>query len=369
MKKRFNVGLIGCGRISVKHIEGIAANYLEMNLCAVSDLIHERMDRAISDYHHEIEKRGNIFANKKLKKYHDYQKLLKDKEIDIVIIGTESGYHASITVDALNANKHVIVEKPMALSISEARKMITVAKEKDLKLAVCHQNRFNPTIQHLKEAIDRGRFGKLVHAVASVRWNRNDHYYSMDNWHGTLALDGGILINQCIHNIDILRWFLGDIERVYAESDNFLRNIETEDAAMAVLRFKSGVIAVIEGTVCVYPSNLEETFNIFGEKGTVRIAGIALNQIKDWKFADSREGEENEMKRFSYETESAYGYGHNLLFKDFLNAIKYNEKPLVDGEEGKKAIELVLGIYKSAKKGKIINLPLDDYSTTSRVSR
>lgn len=367
----FGFAIIGCGRISKKHVEGIINNYKDARLVAVSDIVPEKMDAAIHFYEQYIQENEldemEELSKVKIKKYRDYKELLQDENIDIVTIATESGYHPEITIDALNAGKHVIVEKPMALSTRDADRMIETAEERGLKLSVCHQNRFNPTIQRLREALEEDRFGRLVHAVASVRWNRNDDYYNMDNWHGTLELDGGILMNQCIHNIDMLRWMMGDVERVMAETDTFLRDIETEDAGMAVVRFKNGAIGLIEGTVCVYPRNLEETFNIFGEKGTVRVAGIAMNEIIDWKFADSKPGEEEKMKEANYETDTVYGYGHNLLFKDMIDSIREDRKPLVDGVEGKKAVELILAIYKSARTGKPVTFPLGDYSTTTGV--
>ncbi|ADL13618.1 Gfo/Idh/MocA family protein [Acetohalobium arabaticum] len=371
MNNRLGFGIIGCGRISPKHVEGIINNYDEAELVAVSDLVPEKMDEAVDYFKEYIEDderlKKEINADQNIKKYEDYKELLKDDEVDVVTIATETGYHAEITIDALNAGKHVIVEKAMALSTKDADRMIETADKKGLKLAVCHQNRFNPTVQQLREALQKDRFGRLVHAVASVRWNRNDEYYNMDDWHGTLALDGGILMNQCIHNIDMLCWMMGDVERVTAETDTFLRDIETEDAGMAVVRFKNGAIGLIEGTVCVYPRNLEETFNIFGEQGTVRLAGIAMNEIIDWKFADGAEDEAEKMKEANYETDTVYGYGHNLLFGDMIDAIREDRKPLVDGREGKKAMELVLAIYKSARIGQPIELPLEDYSTTTGV--
>lgn len=375
MTKKMNFAIIGCGRISPKHIEGVINNHQEANLIAVSDLVVEKMDKAIDYYNEYLNAEDLNIANKrltelkenKIKKYKDYKELLKDDAIDVVTIATESGYHPEITKNALKADKHVIVEKPMALSMKDADEMIELAKKRDLKLSVCHQNRFNPTIKKLRSALEEQRFGRLVHGVASVRWNRNEAYYNMDDWHGTLALDGGILMNQCIHNIDMLRWMMGDIERLTAETDTFLRDIETEDAGFAVVRFKNGAVGMIEGTVCVHPRNLEETFNLFGEKGTVRVAGIAMNEIIDWNFADGADNEVEKMKEANYETESVYGYGHNLLFADVIEAIKEDTKPLVDGIEGKKAIEVILAMYKSSRTGKSVEFPLKDYSTTTGV--
>jgi len=376
VKEKLNFGIIGCGRISSKHIEGVLSNYEDARLVAVSDLVESKMDESVSFYREYLEKENvgadrntlSELKNQEIRKHKGYRALLEDEEIDVVTVATESGYHPEVTKDALNADKHVIVEKPMALSIADADEMISLAEEKDLKLSVCHQNRFNPTVQKLRQAKEENRFGKLVHAVASIRWNRNDEYYNMDDWHGTLELDGGILMNQGIHNIDLLRWMMGDVKRVSAETDTFLRDIETEDAGMAVIRFENGSIGLIEGTVCVYPENLEETLNIFGENGTVRLAGIAMNEIMDWNFADSPEGEEEEMKKVSYQTDTVYGYGHNLLFEDVIESIKQDREPLVNGLEGKKAIELVLGVYKSARENKPVQFPLEDYSTTTDVN-
>ena len=375
MTEKLGFAIIGCGRISSKHVEGIINNHNKAKLIAISDLIKDKMDKTVNFYYDYLNNKDIDIENKnvdklknyKIKKYQNYHDLLKNEDIDVVTIATESGYHPKITKDVLRENKHVIVEKPMALSMKDAEEMISLGKKKNLKLSVCHQNRFNPTIQELRKALINNRFGKLVHGVASIRWNRNDEYYNMDDWHGTLALDGGILMNQCIHNIDMLRWMMGDVKRVTAETDNFLRDIETEDAGMALVRFKNGSIGVIEGTVCVYPSNLEETFNLFGENGTVRLAGIALNEIIDWNFSDSKANEEEEMKEISYETDTVYGYGHNLLFEDMIDSIKEDRKPLVDGVEGKKAIELILAIYKSSRTGKPVEFPLGDYSTTTGV--
>jgi len=375
MEAKLNFGIIGCGRISSKHIEGVLNNHENARLVAVSDLVESKMDDAVSFYREYLEG-GNLqvgsntlseLKNQEIRKYEGHQALLEDEEVDVVTVATESGYHPEVTKDALNAGKHVIVEKPMALSIADTDEMIRLADEKDRKLSVCHQNRFNPTVQKLREAKEKDRFGKLVHAQASIRWNRNDEYYNMDDWHGTLDLDGGILMNQGIHNIDLLRWMMGDVKRVSAETDTFLRDIETEDAGMAVIRFKNGSIGIIEGTVCIYPENLEETFNIFGEKGTVRLAGIAMNEIMDWNFVDGPEGEKEEMKKVSYQTDTVYGYGHNLLFEDVIEAIEQDREPLVNGLEGKKAIELVLGVYKSDRQNKPVEFPLKDYSTTTDV--
>lgn len=362
MSEKLGFAIIGCGRISGKHIEGITAHAEEARLVAVSDLIDSRMDAA-------HEKLCNLVGTKiSLKKYRDYRRLLEDPEVDVVCVATESGYHAQITIDALEAGKHVVVEKPMALSTDDADKMIAVARKKNLKLCVCHQNRFNPPVQKLRKALEEGRFGKLIYGVASIRWNRDMDYYRQASWRGTWALDGGTLMNQCIHNIDLLQWMLGPVEHLYAQTDTFLREIEAEDTGVAVLRFKNGCLGVIEGTACVYPRNLEETLSIFGEKGTVCIGGLAVNRIETWRFADpDMEPEEEVLKNQDKDPDTVYGYGHIPLIGDMIRAIKENREPLVNGEEGKKAVEIVLGIYKSVRTKAPVYFPIGSYSTLTGV--
>lgn len=344
--KNLNFAIIGCGRISHKHIEALADNVEESKLVAVCDIIPEKMDKVVEEYYELIDKQTNNMNEdiKEVKKYTDYNEMLKEEDIDAVAIATESGYHAKHTIDCLNSGKHVLVEKPMALSIEDADEMIKIAKEKGLKLGVCHQNRFNPPIQKLRRAIDEGRFGKIVNGTARILWNRNDDYYKQASWRGTRELDGGTLMNQCIHNIDLLQWMMGsEVERIHAERDTFLRNIEMEDFGAILIRFKNGSIGIVEGSACVYPKNLEETLSIFGEKGTVVIGGLAVNEIETWKFADEKDYDKEDV---SSQVDSVYGKGHTPLYKDFIDAINYDREPYISGEEGKKPVEIILKAYK-----------------------
>lgn len=294
----------------------------------------------------------------RIEKYTDFNEMLARERIDIVIIATESGYHANYTVDCLNQRKHVLVEKPMALSIKDADKMIEAAKTNNVKLGVCYQNRFNYPIQKLKEAMEEGRFGKLVHGTARILWNRNDNYYEEAKWRGTLKLDGGTLMNQCIHNIDLLQWVMdSEIDSVYAETDTFLRNIEGEDFGTIIIRFKNGSVGIVEGSVCVYPKNLEETLSIFGEKGTVVIGGSSVNEVKFWRFPDTLA---NEKEIIEKQLNCIYRNGHTYLYKEFIDAIRENREPLINGEEGKKSLEIVLGAYKSQRLGRKVVFPIKD---------
>ncbi|WP_129723949.1 Gfo/Idh/MocA family protein [Xylanivirga thermophila] len=358
MKDRLNFAVIGCGRISGKHMEGIAKNRDRAVLKAVCDIIPEKMDGAIDKY--------NRFMGEyiKVSKYRDYEKLLLDPDIDIVTVATESGYHARIAIDALEAGKHVVVEKPMALSIKDADAMIDAADRNGRKLCVSFQNRYNKAVKKTREAYEAGRFGRMLHGVASIRWNRGDEYYSQAAWRGTWALDGGALMNQCTHNIDLIQWFFGPVDTVYAQTDTFLRPIEGEDTGAVIIRFKSGAIGIIEGSVCVYPHNLEETLNLFGEKGTVCLGGMSLNHVETWKFGDGIDTEEYIIKNYGENPENVYGFGHAPLFANMIDGVLEGKALHIDGREGKKALEIILAAYKSSMTGEPVKLPLKDFATT-----
>lgn len=333
---KLKFAILGCGRISYKHVEALINNYEDAELVAVCDLVEERAVDRKKQYEDK-------FQQANVKVYTDYIKMLEEENIDVVTIATESGYHAKHALDCLAYDTHVLVEKPMAMTLEDADRVIAFAKEKNKKICVSHQNRFNPPIQKLRRAIEEGRFGRIINGTARILWTRDDNYYKQAPWRGTKELDGGTLMNQCIHNIDLLQWMMGsEIERIYCERDTFLRDIEMEDFGAILIRFKNGSIGIIEGSACVYPKNLEETLSIFGEKGTVVIGGLAVNEIKTWQFADERDYDKvNE----NTEIENVYGKGHTPLYKDFIDAINNNREPLVNGEEGRKSLEIVLRAY------------------------
>lgn len=334
---KLKFAIIGCGRISYKHVEALINNRKEAELIAVCDIVKDKAAERKKQYENAIEDNADV------KIYSDYIQMLEKEDIDVVSICTESGYHAKHAMDCLNKGKHVLVEKPMALSIKEADEMIRIAKEKRLKLGICHQNRFNPPIQKLRRAIEEDRFGKLINGTARILWTRDDNYYKQAPWRGTKALDGGTLMNQCIHNIDLLQWMMGsEIERVHCERGTFLRDIEMEDFGAILIRFKNGSIGLVEGSACVYPKNLEETLSIFGEKGTVVIGGLAVNEIKTWQFDDRRDYDKEDT---DLKVDNVYGKGHIPLYMNFIDAIKNNTESLINGEEGKKAMEIVLKAY------------------------
>ncbi|ANQ53970.1 oxidoreductase [Thermosipho sp. 1063] len=344
------MALIGCGRIGTKkHIEALIQNTDRIETVVLCDIERERAEKCAEI----IEKR----IGRKPEVEKDYVKILKRGDIDAVAIAAESGKHYEITMEALINNKHVLVEKPIALSTKHASEMIELSKEKNLKLGVCFQNRFNPPIQELRKKIEEGAFGKIHYGVATIRWNRNEEYYKQANWRGTWAQDGGALMNQCTHNIDLLQWMLGgEIEEVYGIIKNFNHPyIEAEDFGGAIVKFKDGKVGIIEGTTTIYPKNLHEKLGIFGEKGTVVIGGLAVNRIEEWRF----KGEEGHPFMNLPDPDTVYGFGHVPLYKDFYEAIEKDRKPYISGEDGKKAVEIVLAIYKSALEGKPVKFPFN----------
>ena len=347
--------LIGCGRIATNHVTAAVNNNLE--IVAVCDIVPEKME--------EILTKHSLADDSSIKRYTDYKKMLEENELELVSIATESGKHAAIALDAIDAGVSVIIEKPMAMNIADAEEIIKRAAEKHVKVSACHQNRFNVAIQEVRKAIEGDRFGKLSHASINVRWNRNKGYYDQAPWRGTWEEDGGCLMNQCIHGIDLLRWMMGDeVVEVYgATRQQFHDYLEAEDVGVAVVKFKNGAIGTIEGTTNVYPQNLEETLYLFGENGTVKVGGKSTNTIDVWDFKDET-SEDQKNKGLEEETSNVYGNGHTSLFADVIEAIKEDRAPYVDGVAGRNALEMVLAIYKSQKEGAPVRLPLTDFAST-----
>lgn len=356
---KLKVGIIGCGRISFKHLEGIINNEDIIELISLCDINKDKAIEKLNRYY--------LLAGKtnKISIYTNYKEMIMSEPLDIVTIATESGYHASIALDCMNQGLHVLCEKPMALSIDDADDMIECCEKNNVKLSICYQNRFNPPIQKLRNAIEENQFGRLFNGTARILWNRNDDYYKQAPWRGTLAMDGGALMNQCIHNIDLLQWMLGgEIDTVYAQTDTFLRNIEGEDYGAIIVRFKNRSVGIIEGTVCTYPKNLEETLSIFGENGTVCIGGLAVNEIEAWQFSNDLK-EDNIKEEFNTNIDSVYGYGHTPLFRDFALAVINDETPYITPIDAKKSLEIILAAYKSSLTSMPVSFPLKGFSTLS----
>lgn len=351
--------LIGCGRISPNHIAAAVANKLEIvGLCDIN--IENVKDKIVK-----------LKLDPNIHQYTDYREMLSVEKPELVAIATESGKHAEIAIDAINAGCNIIIEKPIALSLADADRIIACAKEKGVKVCANHQNRFNKSIQKIREAVEEGRFGKMFYGTAHIRWNRGYEYYSRAKWRGTWEQDGGALMNQCIHNIDLLRWMMGDeVDMVYGMTDRLNHDyIDAEDIGIALVKFKNGSYGIIEGTTDIYPKNLEETLYLFGEKGTVKAGGQSVNIIEEWRLSDYYDDPEEIMKQFHENPPNVYGFGHTPLYADVIDAIENDREPYVNGEAGRRALELVLAIYKSAATGMPVKLPLDECSSTDFIGR
>ena len=353
--------LIGCGRIATNHIKAVLNNKLE--LVAVCDVLPEKMEALLAKH--------GLENNEAILRYTDYKQMVEEHpEIQLISIATESGLHAEIALYCIDHNINLIIEKPMAMSMTDAEEIIRRADAQHVKVSACHQNRFNIAVQKLRKAVEGGRFGKLSHGSIHVRWNRNKDYYTQAPWRGTWAQDGGALMNQCIHGIDLLRWMMGsEVVSVYGQTRRQLHNyLEAEDLGMAVVTFKNGAVATIEGTTNVYPQNLEETLYVFGEFGTVKLGGKSTNNIDVWDFADETDADK-ENKGLEEAASNVYGNGHTSLFADVVEAIEQDRQPYVDARAGRDALEMVLAIYKSAAEGKAVNVPLSDVASVDFAGR
>ncbi len=345
--------IIGCGRISPNHIAAALKNNLEIAaLCDIKETAAKEQAEKFGLYDTKI--------------YTGYHQMLREVQPELVAICTESGKHGQIALDCLDHDDvHLIIEKPIALSLDEADRIIEKAGAKDRRVCACHQNRFNKSIRKVREAVEENKFGRLFHATAHIRWNRGEDYYRQAPWRGTWEQDGGALMNQCIHNIDLLRWMMGDhIVEVIGMTSNLNHDyIQAEDLGIALVRFANGSYGLIEGTTNVYPSNLEETLYIFGENGTVKVGGKSVNIIEEWRFSDTKEDAESVKREFCENPPNVYGFGHEPLYKNVIEAIRNHEEPYVTAQDGRNALELVLAIYESSKTGKAVKLPLKEIST------
>ncbi len=334
-------GIVGCGHIARAHAEEIIA-LPRAELAAACDIDPQALQTFAGRYG--------------VKCYRDYMKMLERKELDVVIICTPSGLHAEMGVAAARAGKHVLVEKPLALTLEDADRLIETCEKEGVLLSVVLQNRYKPSFQMLKSAAEKGRFGKLSHAVLAVRWNRNDDYFNKSPWRGKKAEDGGVMMNQAIHGIDLLQWIMGKVDSVFAYTATRYRPIEAEDVGVAALKFKNGALGVIEAASTVYPSNLEESIAVFGEKGTVVIGGIKGGIIKTWHFSD--DNKEDQLIHSWNGMDHNKSQGHRPVLIDMLEAIEKGCRPIIDGGEGRKSLEIVLGIYRSRELGLPVSLTL-----------
>lgn len=333
-------GLIGCGRVSPRHVQSVQ-ELPDTRLVAVTDVIEPRAQR----YARET---GAVA-------YTDYRRMLERTDIDVVTICTPSGLHASMAIDALEAGKHVLCEKPMALSLADADRMIAAARATGRKLCIVLQNRYNPPMQDLRHALDTGKLGRLLLGNATVRWFRPQEYYE-DGWHGTLAMDGGAIMNQSIHHVDALQWLMGDPLSVFAYTGTLAHRMEAEDAGVAAIRFKNGALGSVEGSTLTYPENLEGSVAVFGERGSIKIGGTALNRKVFWKIEGELEHEREILTREQVDPPSVYGFSHKTVVAKLVQAVQADLEPETNGPVGRKSVALVLAMYESARTGQPIDM-------------
>lgn len=354
-EKNMRYALIGCGRVSVNHVKAARDNGFD--IAAVCDTDASHIDRMFEN--------SGASENESacIRRFFDWNEMLDAVHPDIVSIALPSGLHAEAACDVILRGINCIIEKPMAMSIEDADRIIAAAEKTGVTVSVCHQNRFNDAVREMRSELERGHFGRLSNAAVTVRWHRDKQYYSQASWRGKWASDGGTLMNQCIHGIDLLRWMCGDeIESVYGITNNVCHPyIEAEDIGAAVIKFKNGIVATVEGTVNVNLTDMEEHLTLIGEHGSMKLGGTCANTVEFRSF----DGEPARSNRLFHENvENVYGNGHTRLFGDVAAAIKEHRAPFVDVYAGKRAIETVLAIYKSAHDGVPVRLPLDCAAAT-----
>ena len=336
------IALVGCGRIAGNHVSAIK-KLPEFSLVACCDSAADRA-RAIG------EAEGIPWFTSE-------ERMLAEVPCDAVTIATPSGLHPKHGIIAAKAGRHVICEKPMAITLSSADDLVTACDDAGVHLFVVKQNRLNPSIQLLKRAVDKGRFGRIYMANATVRWSRPQEYYDQAPWRGTWEFDGGAFMNQASHYVDLIQWLVGPVESVMARTATLARKIEAEDSGIAILKFRSGALGTIEVTMLTYPRNLEGSITILGEKGSVKIGGTAVNKVEHWAFADY-DDDDKAIETASTSPPNVYGFGHEAYYKNVAQVIQGVSRPDTDGRAGRKSLELILGIYESAKTGREVPIPL-----------
>lgn len=337
------VALVGCGRIAQRHAALLGDQQIDgARLAAVCDPDTSRAAPLAEKY--------------SVPAFQDMHEMMKTVRPDVVSILTPSGMHAAHVIELAPYGAQVVVEKPMALRLGDADRMIEACDRAGVKLFVVKQNRFNLPVLKLREALEAGRFGKLVMGTVRVRWCRPQRYYDQDDWRGTWALDGGVLANQASHHVDLLEWMLGDVDSVFARGTTALVDIECEDTAAAVLHFRNGALGIIEATTAARPTDLEGSISILGEKGTVEIGGFAVNQLKTWRFDEETEEDQTVKERFSNNPPDVYGFGHKAYYEHVVDCLQSSRGQLVDGIAGRRSLELIIAMYESMETGKEVSL-------------
>jgi len=340
MKQKIKFALIGCGSVLKKHAESIN-RIKKAKLVAVCDIDSERAKEYGREY--------------KVPYYTNPDKMVENEDINVISILTPSGSHVQIAMNLIKHKKHYVIEKPLALRLEDADTLIKACDESNVKLFVVQQNRFNPPIKKLKEAIDKNKFGKLVLGTVRVRWCRTQEYYDQKKWRGTWALDGGVFTNQASHHIDMLVWMMGDVEKVMAISATRLTKIEVEDTGVAILKFNNGALGIVEATTATRPKDLEGSISILGEKGSVEISGFYMNELKTWNFLNDDEKANNILETYG-KTPEIFAWNHYEFLRDVVDSILNNKKGLIDGLEARKSLELINAIYEAVETSQEIYL-------------
>lgn len=342
--RKIRIALVGCGRIANNHLEAMEKHAADFDIVDVCDIDAQALERAVA----------RTGANG----YIHLSDMLANTTADVVVLTTPSGLHASQAIEVAKTGRHVVTEKPMATRWQDGLRMVRACDEANVRLFVVKQNRRNATLQLLKRAAEQGRFGRIYSVAINVFWTRPQEYYDSAKWRGTWEFDGGAFMNQASHYIDLFDWVVGPVESVMAYTATLDRDIEVEDSGVAALRWRSGAMGTLNVTMLTYPKNMEGSITILGEKGTVRIGGVAVNEIQKWEFSEPHEDDQR-VKEVSYETTSVYGFGHPLYYLNVIETLRGTASAETDGREGLKSLELLIAMYLSSRDGKRVALPLE----------
>jgi UDP-N-acetyl-2-amino-2-deoxyglucuronate dehydrogenase len=342
--RKIRLAVVGCGRISANHFEAAERHSESVELVDVCDENAQAVEQAID--------RTNAVGHRSL------VEMLKTSDADLVILATPSGQHSEQAILVAHSGRHVMTEKPMATRWRDGLRMLKACDDAQVRLFVVKQNRQNATLQLLKKGIEQGRFGKIYSVAVNVFWTRQQEYYNSANWRGTWEFDGGALMNQASHYIDLLDWLIGPVESVMTYTATLARDIEVEDSGVVALRWRCGALGTVNVSMLTYPKNMEGSITILGEKGTVRVGGVAVNEIQTWEFSEPR-AEDAAIENANYKTTSVYGFGHALYYDNVIKTLRGEAEPETDGREGLKTLELLIAMYLSARDGKRVALPLE----------
>lgn len=343
-ERKIKIGVVGCGRISKNHFASLEKHAGELELAAVCDINPE----VLTEHKEKLQVPG----------YQRLEEMLENESLDLVAICTPSGLHPEQTIMAATHGVHVMTEKPMATRWQDGLNMVRACDNAGVRLFVIKQNRRNTTLQLLKRAIQEKRFGRIHMVHLNVFWTRPQEYYDSAKWRGTWELDGGAFMNQASHYVDLIDWLIGPVDSVQAMTGTLGRDIEVEDTGVLNIKWRSGALGSMSVTMLTYPKNYEGSITIIGEKGTVKVGGVAVNDIQHWEFEDKRDYDQ-QIKEANYETTSVYGFGHPLYYKNVIDVLRGVAEPETDGREGLKSLEVLIAAYLSARDGKTVSLPLE----------